>query len=140
MSISHENIKVVTLNVNGFKNAQKRKALWNTLRSKHCSPNVILLQEVHLNATDPHNTHTKWGKEYHHGQGQDFWSFATGNSRGVGILVPANAPFDILTSHTDSTNPGRVVSITIKPKSNNCLLYTSPSPRDYAASRMPSSA
>ena len=23
---------------------------------------------------------------------------------------------------------------------NNCLLYTSPSPRDYAASRMPSSA
>ena len=25
-------------------------------------------------------------------------------------------------------------------KSNTCLLYTSPSPRDYAASRMPSSA
>ena len=25
-------------------------------------------------------------------------------------------------------------------KSNGCLLYTSPSPRDYAASRMPSSA
>ena len=25
-------------------------------------------------------------------------------------------------------------------KPNNCLLYTSPSPRDYAASRMPSSA
>ena len=25
-------------------------------------------------------------------------------------------------------------------KSNDCLLYTSPSPRDYAASRMPSSA
>ena len=25
-------------------------------------------------------------------------------------------------------------------QSDNCLLYTSPSPRDYAASRMPSSA
>ena len=25
-------------------------------------------------------------------------------------------------------------------KGKNCLLYTSPSPRDYAASRMPSSA
>ena len=25
-------------------------------------------------------------------------------------------------------------------ENNNCLLYTSPSPRDYAASRMPSSA
>ena len=29
---------------------------------------------------------------------------------------------------------------TIELDSNNCLLYTSPSPRDYAASRMPSSA
>ena len=26
------------------------------------------------------------------------------------------------------------------PQASNCLLYTSPSPRDYAASRMPSSA
>ena len=26
------------------------------------------------------------------------------------------------------------------PKERDCLLYTSPSPRDYAASRMPSSA
>ena len=29
---------------------------------------------------------------------------------------------------------------TITLKSSTCLLYTSPSPRDYAASRMPSSA
>ena len=28
----------------------------------------------------------------------------------------------------------------IRSQSGNCLLYTSPSPRDYAASRMPSSA
>ena len=28
----------------------------------------------------------------------------------------------------------------INMKENSCLLYTSPSPRDYAASRMPSSA
>ena len=27
-----------------------------------------------------------------------------------------------------------------KPNAYSCLLYTSPSPRDYAASRMPSSA
>ena len=30
------------------------------------------------------------------------------------------------------------IEISVKPK--DCLLYTSPSPRDYAASRMPSSA
>ena len=28
----------------------------------------------------------------------------------------------------------------MKDKEDSCLLYTSPSPRDYAASRMPSSA
>ena len=27
-----------------------------------------------------------------------------------------------------------------KPQEDDCLLYTSPSPRDYAASRMPASA
>ena len=37
----------------------------------------------------------------------------------MGILIPANAPFDILSSYTDSTNPGRVVSITIKLHSNH---------------------
>ena len=31
-------------------------------------------------------------------------------------------------------------SIKFTDKSTTCLLYTSPSPRDYAASRMPSSA
>ena len=29
---------------------------------------------------------------------------------------------------------------TVEAVTNDCLLYTSPSPRDYAASRMPSSA
>ena len=33
-----------------------------------------------------------------------------------------------------------VYRLTMKSNSDNCLLYTSPSPRDYAASRMPSSA
>ena len=33
-----------------------------------------------------------------------------------------------------------VVSKVFPTRSHTCLLYTSPSPRDYAASRMPSSA
>ena len=33
-----------------------------------------------------------------------------------------------------------VVILPVDDISNACLLYTSPSPRDYAASRMPSSA
>ncbi|GAB5780901.1 hypothetical protein JMUB7515_28070 [Staphylococcus aureus] len=39
------------------------------------------------------------------------------------------------------SNATRQLSITRKCNiANSCLLYTSPSPRDYAASRMPSSA
>ena len=30
--------------------------------------------------------------------------------------------------------------VEVDPRAKGCLLYTSPSPRDYAASRMPSSA
>ena len=41
-----------------------------------------------------------------------------------------NAPLDIIKKISDGDDSS------IKP----CLLYTSPSPRDYAASRMPSSA
>ena len=45
------------------------------------------------------------------------------SSKDVGLQAPANA--DILFDGTQQSI---------------CLLYTSPSPRDYAASRMPSSA
>ena len=40
------------------------------------------------------------------------------------------------TSQANNVTTGRIYQTVI----NNCLLYTSPSPRDYAASRMPSSA
>ena len=40
--------------------------------------------------------------------------------------------------------PGKVIRVMVREKdavkAGDCLLYTSPSPRDYAASRMPSSA
>ena len=32
------------------------------------------------------------------------------------------------------------IALSLTARDNDCLLYTSPSPRDYAASRMPSSA
>ena len=57
----------------------------------------------------------------------------------VGLILPfflayTNVPSFWLKTHTYREQP----SITFQHKV--CLLYTSPSPRDYAASRMPSSA
>ena len=48
----------------------------------------------------------------------------------------------VIASDTDSIylNLGPLVDKFFSSKSGDCLLYTSPSPRDYAASRMPSSA
>ena len=58
------------------------------------------------------------------------------------------APEDLLASHRDLTDANQLLSsgllgeIALGQRSlfKDCLLYTSPSPRDYAASRMPSSA
>ena len=53
------------------------------------------------------------------------------------IIVPGkDGDLGVLPGHSQvmsSLRPGRVMVY-------SCLLYTSPSPRDYAASRMPSSA
>ena len=46
------------------------------------------------------------------------------------------------TASTDDAKTREIVQTLLKDleTSKDCLLYTSPSPRDYAASRMPSSA
>ena len=54
--------------------------------------------------------------------------FLMTQAMGAGLLLQALSGFDY--------HVGMVVVIGVA----TCLLYTSPSPRDYAASRMPSSA
>ena len=56
---------------------------------------------------------------------------ATGQGKSVGL----NA---VLTSLLYKKHPAEVKFVLVDPK--NCLLYTSPSPRDRQKSRMPSSA
>ena len=55
--------------------------------------------------------------------------FITGGASGIGASIVR--AFD---------RQGAVVGIIDIDSASACLLYTSPSPRDYAASRMPSSA
>ena len=52
-----------------------------------------------------------------------------------GPMTPDGEPFHDLSQHG-----GRVLTRPTRALRYVCLLYTSPSPRDYAASRMPSSA
>ena len=53
-----------------------------------------------------------------------------------GVLVYATRAYNTQGNVFDGTSTGRV---TVN-QDNNCLLYTSPSPRDLSTSRMPSSA
>ena len=54
--------------------------------------------------------------------------------KGGEMTVEVEAPkIDVMIPMNNSDNPQVAKSV-------SCLLYTSPSPRDYAASRMPSSA
>ena len=56
------------------------------------------------------------------------------------VLVLGVSLSGCVTTHvpTASTSPWQAMDL--ETQANPCLLYTSPSPRDYAASRMPSSA
>ena len=57
-------------------------------------------------------------------------------------ITNRSSPFRIpvfICAHQDEVD-GRIVVLRKSDRSNNCLLYTSPSPRDRTRSRMPSSA
>ena len=59
----------------------------------------------------------------------------------VGTFYRAPGPeADVFVKVGDSVAPGKVLCIVEAMKLMNCLLYTSPSPRDVEESRMPSSA
>ena len=76
-------------------------------------------------------------------------NMSTDTGIAVGLTSPSGADFDLIlyTSSGSTIDSSYSISSYDSVSSNGtnvsgttCLLYTSPSPRDYAASRMPSSA
>ena len=70
----------------------------------------------------------------------------TTNSRGIRGSTTAATAFTATAASATMSSGDRVRNLVLKntktgdKKNKNCLLYTSPSPRDLARSRMPSSA
>ena len=60
--------------------------------------------------------------------------------RTVWVMVPAGVTDSTIAAVAEVLSPGDTIIDGGNSYYKNCLLYTSPSPRDYAASRMPSSA
>ena len=70
------------------------------------------------------------------------------NSKGFGFIAPEDGSKDVFVHISalqkcgiDTLNENDAVEFTLEEyKGRDCLLYTSPSPRDLSTSRMPSSA
>ena len=71
------------------------------------------------------------------------YALVTGAGKGLGracSIALAEAGATVIALSRTSSDLNKLEKDIKKVKGKICLLYTSPSPRDYAASRMPSSA
>ena len=76
---------------------------------------------------------TSWNDEYVRQYASADISVAVNTDRGLITPIVFGAESKAITDISSDVK-------TLAGKAKDCLLYTSPSPRDYAASRMPSSA
>ena len=98
-SILSKQIHLLTLNINGLQNDNKRLDLFQQLQNK--AIDITFLQEIH---TTP-ETSTKWEKDW---KGKSFWhSGPNPKASGVAILLKENLNFDMINYETDCD--GRII-------------------------------
>ena len=91
-------LKITTLNVNGLRNIQKRKILFNHLkREKH---DIICLQETHGTREDEVLWQQQWGGEI---------SFSHGESSSRGVAILASQKSGIKLTNQENDMDGRIV-------------------------------
>ena len=92
-STLNKQIHLLTLNINGLQNDNKRLDLFQQLQNK--AIDIIFLQETH---TTP-DTSTKWEKDW---KGKSFWhSGPNPKASGIAILFKENLNFNIISYETD---------------------------------------
>ena len=97
-------LNIVSLNVNGMREAKKRTAIYEWLRIQDYD--ICMLQETHCSCLKDVKT---WSKEW---KGKAYWSPGTNTSRGVAFLIKHNLDLVILESDKDPN--GRFLSIDVK--------------------------
>ena len=106
--------KVLTVNVNGLNNHNKRIKIFNNLKTKKID--IKLLQETHSTKT----TETKWQQEWN---GMSFWnSGLTYHSTGDTILFSEN--FEGKIQNIVNDNAGRIITITFTLNKQNFHITT----------------
>ena len=80
------NLKILSLNVRGLRNAGKRKTIFSYLKNQKAS--IFCLQETFSNKHDEKLWTSEWG-------GKIFFSHGTEHARGVCVMVNPNSLFQV---------------------------------------------
>ena len=95
-------VKIVTQNVCGMNNYEKRRGMYYFLQKK---ADIICLQETHSQLA----TNTEWGIQW---KGKSFWSHGTGSARGVALLIKDGTQIEITNTLKDTE--GRMIGMQYK--------------------------
>ena len=85
-------LRIVSFNVRGLNNPQKRIAIFNLIKKKKCD--VIFFQETYSSIADEYKWSQQWG-------GQVCYSHGTKHSKGTAILFRKGLDVNILSKRVD---------------------------------------
>lgn len=109
------NISVVTYNVNGLRDSDKRRSIFNYLKAT--KSHIILLQETHSSPEIENIWSNEWGRKIIFNHGTNF-------SRGVALLIVKECPITIDTIRLDSE--GRILIIDAQLSEQKFVLANKP--------------
>lgn len=98
-------LKVLTVNCQGLGDVNKRKDVFNNLKSKNC--NIYMLQDTHFTKEDENIIKTQWGYKV-------FFSSFKSNARGVATLVNNNCEFKSLNVIQDDSGNYLILDVEIE--------------------------
>ena len=87
-----DNLQIVSYNCQGLNSAEKRRDVFDYLKTKKCS--IYCLQDTHFVAQDESKIRNEWG-------GECIFNSYTSNQRGVAILFSKDFEFKVLKTVQD---------------------------------------
>ena len=111
------NLKILSLNVRGLRNAGKRKAIFSYLKNQKAS--IFCLQETFSKKDDEKIWTSEWG-------GKILFSHGTEHARGVCVMVNSNSLFQVECVEIDQK--GRFIVAKLDDDHSTLNIYA---PTDY---------
>ena len=113
-------LKLLSLNVRGLRNVNKRRAIFSYLKSQKAT--IFCLQETYSSIEDEKVWPAEWG-------GKIFFSHGSSHSRGVCVLLNPQSTFHLRCVEADTEGRFLIVKVTID---EECFFITNVyAPTDY---------